>query len=119
MRSLLGLLGLSLTLLTGARALAAESSLWIDVRSPEEFAAGHLPAAINLPYQQVAVRISQIETNKARDIHLYCGIGVRAQAAKFMLEAQGYTRVTNEGGYPELAQRMGSATGSSGCGHQC
>ena len=119
MRRLLGTLCLGLSLLANGQGLAAESSLWIDVRSPEEFAAGHLPAAINLPYQQVAARIGQIETNKARDIHLYCGIGVRAQAAKFMLEAQGYTHVTNEGGYPDLAQRMGSASGGAGCGPQC
>ncbi len=119
MRSLFGTLCLCLSLLGSRQAPAAESSLWIDVRSPEEFAAGHLPAAINLPYQQVATRISQIEADKTRDIHLYCGIGVRAQAAKFMLEAQGYTHVTNEGGYAELAQRLGQTTGPGGCGQQC
>ena len=119
MRRLLGTLCLGLSLLGSGRTLAAETSLWIDVRSPEEFAAGHLPAAINVPYQQVAARIGQIETNKARDIHLYCGIGVRAQAAKFMLEAQGYTHVTNEGGYSDLAQQKGGAAGGAGCGPQC
>lgn len=119
MRSLFATLCLCLSLLGSEQSGAAESSLWIDVRSPEEFAAGHLPAAINLPYQQVAARISQIEANKARDIHLYCGIGVRAQAAKFMLEAQGYTHVTNEGGYADLAQRLGHETGKTGCGQQC
>lgn len=119
MRRLFGLLGLWIALMAGAYAPAAEPALWIDVRSPEEFAAGHLPSAINLPYQNVAARIGQIETDKARDIRLYCGIGVRAQAAKYMLEAQGYRHVTNEGGYEDLARRLGRESPAARCGKNC
>ena len=119
MRRWSSLLGLCLTLVASAHALANEPALWIDVRSPEEFAAGHLPSAINLPYQNVAARIGQIETNKARDIRLYCGIGVRAQAAKYMLEAQGYRHVTNEGGFEDLARRLGRESSAANCGRNC
>lgn len=119
MRRLLHLPGVLLALIVSAQARAAEPALWIDVRSPEEFAAGHLPQAINLPYQDVAARIGQLASDKARDIHLYCGVGVRAQAAKFMLEAQGYSHVTNEGGFENLARVHGREPSAPACGKQC
>jgi len=42
----------------------------VDVRPPEEFAAGHLPRAINLPLPQLAKRLSELPTN--REIVAYC-----------------------------------------------
>ena len=39
------------------------------------------------------------------------GIGVRAQMAKFSLEAQGYRQVSNEGGFDRLARTLGSVQG--------
>lgn len=98
-------------------ALATSADLWIDVRSPEEYSAGHLPGALNIPYKDIAARIKAVEPDTARPIHLYCGIGVRAQMAKFSLESQGYKAVTNEGGFSELAKTRGSTTAP--CPDQC
>ena len=96
LRILLGcLLGLT------ANAAAADA-LWIDVRSPQEYAAGHLSLAINLPVADIANRITGVEPNQNRPIKLYCTAGVRAQKAKLALEAAGYRDVTNEGGYADL-----------------
>ena len=91
-------------------ARAAPTELWIDVRSPEEYATGHLPHAINIPYRQIAGAIQQIEPDRMRPIRLYCGIGVRAQMAKLSLESQGYKDVANEGGFESLARTHGSTT---------
>lgn len=96
---------------------AAPPDLWIDVRSPEEYNAGHLPGAINIPYKDIATRIKAVAPDPARPLRLYCGIGVRAQMAKFSLESQGYKTVTNEGGFSDLARTRGSTTAP--CPEQC
>jgi len=69
---------LSLGLLLGIIAplvRAADAALWIDVRTPEEFAAGHLPGAINIPHQNIALEIGRIETHKTRPINLARTLG--------------------------------------------
>ena len=76
----------------------------IDVRTPDEFAAGHLEGAVNIPYDEIATRIGSVQPDRKAPIKLYCGIGVRAQMAKFSLEAQGYERVSNEGGYAAIVE---------------
>ena len=98
-------------------ALAAEAPLWIDVRSAEEYAAGHLDGAVNIPYDEIATRISEVTRDKQRVIRLYCGIGVRAQVAKIALEAQGFEQVSNEGGYDAL--RADAGRQQPGCGASC
>lgn len=92
-------------LLQVAAALAAET-LWLDVRSPEEFAQGHLPGARNVPYMEVGVAVPRMATDKDTDIRVYCGVGVRAEIARLQLQAAGYRNVVNEGGYADLAQRL-------------
>ncbi len=79
--------------------------IWIDVRSPAEFASAHLPQAINIPYDEIAIRIVEVAPSRDADIRVYCAIGVRAEIAKLALEARGYQRVTNEGGLERITAR--------------
>jgi rhodanese-related sulfurtransferase len=60
----------------------------LDVRSPEEFAAGHVPGAVNIPHDQVASRLAEIPKNK--EVVLYCRSGRRSGLAAEALEANGY-----------------------------
>jgi phage shock protein E len=106
-----------LLLLALPLAAADDAALWIDVRSPEEYAAGHLDGAINIPYDQIAIRIGGVAPDRQRDIRLYCRVGRRAQMAKFALEAQGYARVTNEGGFETLRAQL--AAPAAGCSPNC
>lgn len=92
-------------LLLSTAALAAET-LWLDVRSPEEFAQGHLPGARNVPYMEVGVAVPRLAADKDTEIRVYCGVGVRAEIARLQLQAAGYRNVVNEGGYADLAQRL-------------
>ncbi|MCC7121945.1 MAG: rhodanese-like domain-containing protein [Gammaproteobacteria bacterium] len=85
-----------------ASAVAADDVLWIDVREPDEYAAGHLEGAINIPWREIAARIRDVAPDKRMRIKLYCGVGVRSQMAKFALDAEGYERVSNEGGYDSV-----------------
>ena len=63
----------------------------LDVRSPEEYASGHVPGAINIPYDQIAARIAEVPKDK--DVVLYCKSGRRAGIAAEVLAGQGYNRL--------------------------
>jgi len=63
----------------------------LDVRTPEEFVAGHVPGAVNIPYDQVAARIAEVPRDK--DVVLYCRSGRRAGMAAEVLATNGYTRL--------------------------
>ena len=69
-----------------------DASLFVlDVRTPSEFAAGHVPDAVNIPYDQIASRLQDVPKDK--DVVLYCKSGRRAGLAAEVLEAHGYTRL--------------------------
>lgn len=104
-----------LSLLVGLSAHAGES-LWVDVRSPEEFAGGHVPGAHNIPYLEVAVTVPKLATDKDTEIRVYCAAGVRAEIAKLQLQAAGYRNVINEGGYTDIVQRS-TSRGARPCRH--
>jgi phage shock protein E len=110
--------GLVLSLLMVASATLGESksevgveawkqisrgALLVDVRSPEEYASGHIDGAINIPHDQVADRISEIGSDKGREIVVYCKSGRRAGIAKTALNSAGFEKVLNGGGYDDLA----------------
>jgi rhodanese-related sulfurtransferase len=65
----------------------------LDVRSPEEFKEGHVPGAVNVPYDQIATRLSEVPKDK--DVVLYCRSGRRAGIAAEVLQANGYTRLSH------------------------
>lgn len=77
-------------------------ALVVDVRTAEEFAQGHLPNAINIPYQQINQAFSQQEIAKDRSVVVYCRSGNRSGIADKMLENAGFTNVYNGGGYQTL-----------------
>ena len=74
----------------------------IDVRTDAEFQAGHLPSAINIPYDVITSRVSELPADKSRTIVLYCRSGRRSGIAKTSLEQIGFTSVINGGGYEAL-----------------
>ncbi len=85
---------------SGAVALLAslatpEAPLVLDVRTPEEFAQGHVPGAINIPHDQVASR--QAELDAEREIVVYCRSGKRAGMAIEQLEGAGFRVAHLEG----------------------
>jgi rhodanese-related sulfurtransferase len=73
--------------------------LIIDVRSKQEFDAGHYSTAINIPHDQIGNQISKLEPYKQKTILLYCHSGNRAAAAENVLRKNGFVNVVNAGGY--------------------
>jgi rhodanese-related sulfurtransferase len=65
----------------------------VDVRTPEEYAAGHLPGAINIPYTHLPARASALAGAGDKNIVLYCQTGVRAGRAAERLREHGFTRL--------------------------
>ena len=72
----------------GELAKRADAPLVLDVRSPEEFAAGHVPGAVNIPHDQVATRISELDPG--RWVLVYCKSGRRAGIAEGVLADAGF-----------------------------
>jgi len=61
--------------------------LLLDVRSPKEFAEGHVPGAVNIPHDQLASRLSEIDRDHW--VLLYCKSGARASIAERVLIEEG------------------------------
>jgi rhodanese-related sulfurtransferase len=66
----------------------------IDVREVDEFAAGHIPDAENLPLSRFT-SLSRTLTDKHEEIVLVCRSGNRSGMAQQFLTAQGFTRTRN------------------------
>ncbi len=74
-------------------------ALVIDVRTPGEFSAGHLPRAINLPLDGIETSLPRRVKDKSQAILLHCQSGVRSGMAKRKLNALGYANAHNLGSY--------------------
>lgn len=81
------------------------NAIWIDVRTADEFNAGHIEGAAHIPYEEIALRISEVTTDKNAPIHLYCRSGNRSGIAQYTLQAMGFKHAVNEGGYEEILQK--------------
>ncbi len=75
--------------------------IYIDVRTPEEFASGHYPDALNHPVELI-MQGRFPELAKDTEIILYCRSGARAGMAQQILQQAGFTNVTNKGGLSDL-----------------
>jgi len=76
------------------RQARKESALFVlDVRTPEEFATGHVPGAVNVPHDQLANRLADVPRDK--DVVVYCRSGRRSQIATDILTMNGFKRVSH------------------------
>lgn len=81
-----------------ATAIGASGTVLLDVRTPEEFAAGHLPKAVNVNMQgaDFAAQLAKLDTS-AR-YALYCRTGHRSGVAAEQMRAAGFTNVVDLAG---------------------
>lgn len=79
-----------------ARRMVEAGARLVDVRTPEEFATGHIPRAINIPVQDLERRIGEL-AEKDRPIVVYCRSGARSSSAAKMLTSAGYAEVRDLG----------------------
>lgn len=95
-------------------AIRSGSHLLIDVRTPSEFAAGHLPGARQIAYDRIGELIGSVAADKDTPIVLYCRSGRRSEIARQTLVEMGYTQVIDAGGYEQLQSDLAVAP-ASGC----
>lgn len=79
-----------------ARKLVESGALLVDVRSPAEFAGGHIKGAINVPLQTLTANMTKLG-DKDRPVVLYCASGVRSSSAASIIKRAGYADVRNLG----------------------
>ncbi|UYZ64230.1 rhodanese-like domain-containing protein [Hymenobacter weizhouensis] len=86
------------------KALTQPDAVLLDVRTPAEYAAGHLPGAQNLDYRspEFAKQLALLDPQKT--YVLYCASGNRSGKAAVLMQEKGFQKVVNAGGYPALKE---------------
>jgi phage shock protein E len=73
----------------------------LDVRTPEEFASGHIPGAVNVPLNELPGRLASLDLSPSQEIVVHCERGGRAAKAETLLRESGYTDVRDLTGHME------------------
>lgn len=71
--------------------LLGSDELILDVRTPEEYAEGHIPHSKNIPHEEVEKHASELKKFKA--VYIHCRSGKRAQFAAQVLQRVGLTNL--------------------------
>ncbi len=79
-----------------AKRLVAAGARLIDVRSPGEYAAGHLPGSVNVPVGELSARAKELGPKDQPKV-VYCASGTRSALARSVLKGQGFQQVFNLG----------------------
>lgn len=84
--------GGSLTAANAVQLINREKAVVIDVCEPEEYAAGHVKGARNVPLGELQERLPGMVKNKALPVVLVCAKGARAARAEGVAKKLGYAR---------------------------
>jgi len=89
---------------------AAEQNVGVvllDVRTPDEFAGGHLEGAVNLDFEGGALEAALADLDPSATYQVYCQSGRRSALAVALLLDHGFTQVTDLGGLAAAEQALG------------
>ncbi|WP_288359739.1 FAD-dependent oxidoreductase [uncultured Bacteroides sp.] len=78
------------------RDIEIENKFLLDVRTPDEFALGTLPGAVNIPLDELRDRLTELP--KDRMIYTFCAVGLRGYLAYRILTQHGFEKVRNLSG---------------------
>ena len=76
---------------------ATPNALLVDVRTPEEYAEGHIPGSVNIPLAALPARMDELG-ELDRPLFVHCLSGGRSGQAVMFLKREGFTNVKNIGG---------------------
>jgi phage shock protein E len=79
-----------------------EGAFLVDVRTPGEFAEGHVKGSVNIPLNTLASQLSKFKNKK--NIVVFCRSGGRSSQAKSILNQKGFTNVVNGGTWHHVNQ---------------
>ena len=89
--------------LAASREKLEAGALLLDVRTPQEYRAGHIEGAINLPVQQLSLRIDELRDWRDQDIIIYCQSGARSREATALLRRAGFSKLQDVGAMSNLS----------------
>ena len=98
------LLGIGVDTETDYKTLVDAGAHIIDVRTPAEFSAGHIPNSVNIPLTHLTKKITRLA--KDRQIILCCASGMRSASGRDSLISMGYLHVHNGGSWSRLMNRL-------------
>ncbi len=87
---------------TELQKILAQKPFLVDVRTPEEFSAGSVQGAVNIPLPEIENQISQFQNKGA--VVVFCRSGNRSGQAKAILESKGIKNVTNGGPWQDVEE---------------
>ncbi len=77
-----------------------DGAFLVDVRSPGEFADGHVKGSVNIPLDQLQNQLAKFKDKE--NIIVFCRSGNRSSQAKSILERNGFTNVINGGTWQDV-----------------
>ena len=87
------------------KSIIDEGAYLVDVRTPSEFAEGHVKGSVNVPLDTIANNLQKFSNKK--NIIVFCRSGNRSGQAKVILENNGIKNVTNGGAWIEVNNFVG------------
>lgn len=84
--------------------LVKDGAIIVDVRTPGEYAGGHIKGSKNIPLQSIQQNLSKIPKDKV--IITCCASGMRSGSAKSILLSNGFKEVHNGGGWMSLKGKI-------------
>lgn len=113
MQKLFGLLALALlTAASGCccnkqqRVTMEKNAVLIDVRTVQEFNAGALTGAVNIPHEEIGEKIQNVVPDKSTPVYLYCRSGRRSGIAENTLKHLGYSATCDLGGINDAEAKL-------------
>lgn len=83
-------------------------SMILDVRTPEEYAKGHLENAVNIPHTEMESKIGEMVPAKDTVIILYCRTGNRTAKSAKVLNKLGYLNIRDMGSMQNASRMTGA-----------
>lgn len=84
------------------RSIIGQGAFLVDVRTPAEFAEGHVKGSVNIPLDKVVLELPKFRNKK--NVVVFCRSGNRSGQAKTILEQNGITNVVNGGTWQDVNQ---------------
>jgi rhodanese-related sulfurtransferase len=81
--------------------------LILDVRTPGEYATGHIPGAVNIPHTELRDRLSELMSHQNEEIVVHCQTGPRAGVAQSILSQAGFMQIRELEGHMQQWKASG------------
>ncbi len=86
------------------KKLVEEGGFLVDVRTPGEFASGHVKGSTNIPLDRINQSLAKFKGKK--HIIVFCKSGMRSSQAKSILEKNGFDNVVNGGTWQSVNNQL-------------